>query len=138
MTAELLQEYKEALKQTRKLKEKAPEEDLKTIKGIISSLEFSIQWMETGWMPGYLKRRKKRLEYGIKGYWDDDVEMFVNLSAYKDSYEEVEVRIDTKLKVNRHGINAETTNADTGAIERRANRRRSFDYFNRINANRSS
>lgn len=49
---ELLKQYKETLRETRKLLKKASDEDKEVIRGMISDLEFAIEWMETGRRPG--------------------------------------------------------------------------------------
>ncbi|MCM3800034.1 hypothetical protein M4A92_15675 [Caldibacillus thermoamylovorans] len=96
---QLLREYKEALKETRKLKENAPEEDTKIINGMISNLEYIIKWLETGWPPKY-KRIRKTKYYYHDYYWEDEIG-FVKKSTYKDPFEEVEKRIDAeRMKKN--------------------------------------
>ncbi|MCQ6512965.1 hypothetical protein NPN18_24675, partial [Vibrio parahaemolyticus] len=47
-----MKQYKETLWETRKLLKKASDEDKEVIRGMISDLEFAIEWMETGRRPG--------------------------------------------------------------------------------------
>jgi positive control factor len=60
---ELLKQYKETLKETKKLLEKASDEDKKIIRGMISDLEFAIEWMETGRRPGNRRGIERRAAY---------------------------------------------------------------------------
>jgi positive control factor len=59
----LIKEYKESLKMTRKMYDNAVEEDKKIIAGMISDLEFAIEWMETGRMPGNRRGIERRAAY---------------------------------------------------------------------------
>jgi positive control factor len=52
MKLELVEEYKLTLKQTRNLLECVKDEDKEIVKGIISDLEYSIEWLSTGRRPG--------------------------------------------------------------------------------------
>jgi positive control factor len=60
---ELLQEYKETLKETIKLLETSSDEDKKVIKGMISDLEFAIEWMSTGRRPDNKRGIERRAAY---------------------------------------------------------------------------
>jgi positive control factor len=60
---ELLQEYKETLKQTRKLLKHASDEEKKIIAGMISDLEFAIEWMKTSRQPGNRRGTERRAAY---------------------------------------------------------------------------
>ncbi|RDE19362.1 MULTISPECIES: sigma-70 family RNA polymerase sigma factor [Parageobacillus] len=60
---DLLQEYKQTLKHTKKLFKHASDEDKKIIRGIISDLEFAIEWMETGRRPGNRRGIERRAAY---------------------------------------------------------------------------
>jgi positive control factor len=60
---ELLKQYKETLKETKKLLEKASDEDKKIIRGMISDLEFAIEWMTTGRRPGNRRGVERRAAY---------------------------------------------------------------------------
>jgi positive control factor len=59
----LIKEYKESLKITRKMYDNAVEEDKKIIAGMISDLEFAIEWLETGRMPGNRRGIERRAAY---------------------------------------------------------------------------
>lgn len=60
---DLLQEYKQTLKHTKKLFKHASDEDKKIIREIISDLEFAIEWMETGRRPGNRRGIERRAAY---------------------------------------------------------------------------
>jgi len=60
---DLVQEYKKSLKMARKMYIKASEEDKKIIRGMISDLEFAIEWMETSRMPGNRRGIERRAAY---------------------------------------------------------------------------
>lgn len=49
---ELIQQYKQSLAKVRLMYEQAPEEDKKIISGMISDLQYSLEWMQTARMPG--------------------------------------------------------------------------------------
>jgi positive control factor len=59
----LIKEYKESLKITRKMYDNAVEEDKKIIAGMISDLEFAIEWLETSRMPGNRRGIERRAAY---------------------------------------------------------------------------
>jgi positive control factor len=59
----LLKEYKESLKITRKMYLNALEGDKKIIAGMISDLEFAIEWMSTGRRPGNKRGIERRAAY---------------------------------------------------------------------------
>lgn len=99
---ELLQEYKQSLKATRKLKESVPEEDQKVVSQIISSLEFSIEWMQTGRMPGNIRSIEKQSVYKNNKFWDSSIGSYVCKSNYVDPFEEVENRIDAERRKMKH------------------------------------
>ncbi|MBY6268014.1 sigma-70 family RNA polymerase sigma factor, partial [Parageobacillus thermoglucosidasius] len=60
---DLLQEYKQTLKHTKKLFKHASDEDKKIIRGMISDLEFAIEWMTTGRRPGNRRGIERRAAY---------------------------------------------------------------------------
>jgi len=60
---QLIDEYREALKETRDLYNKAIVEDKKTISGMISDLEYAIEWMKTGRRPGNKRGIERRAAY---------------------------------------------------------------------------
>jgi positive control factor len=60
---DLIREYKETLKITRKMYDIAIEEDKKIIAGMISDLEFAIEWLETSRMPGNRRGIERRAAY---------------------------------------------------------------------------
>ncbi|OAO83493.1 putative prophage LambdaBa01 positive control factor Xpf [Anoxybacillus flavithermus] len=60
---ELLQEYKQTLKQTKKLLEHAPEQDKTIIRQMIADLEFVIEWLTTGRQPGHKRGIERRAAY---------------------------------------------------------------------------
>jgi positive control factor len=59
----LIKEYKESLKVTRKMYDNAVDEDKKIIAGMISDLEFAIEWMSTGRRPGNKRGIERRAAY---------------------------------------------------------------------------
>jgi positive control factor len=59
----LLKEYKESLKIARKMYGDAYNEDKKIIAGMISDLEYAIEWMETGRRPGNRRGIERRAAY---------------------------------------------------------------------------
>ncbi|WP_027410354.1 sigma-70 family RNA polymerase sigma factor [Anoxybacteroides tepidamans] len=59
----LIQQYKESLKAARKMYRSATVEDKKVIAGMISDLEFTIEWMETGRQPGNRRGIERRAAY---------------------------------------------------------------------------
>lgn len=67
---DLLQEYKQTLKHTKKLFKHASDEDKKIIRGIISDLEFAIEWMETGRRPGNRRGIERRAAYQREKLFD--------------------------------------------------------------------
>lgn len=60
---ELLKQYRESLRSAKKLLKRASDEDKKIIRGIISDLEFAIEWMETSRMPGNRRGIERRAAY---------------------------------------------------------------------------
>lgn len=60
---ELLKQYRESLRLAKKLLEKASDEDKKIIRGMISDLEFTIEWMTTGRRPGNRRGIERRAAY---------------------------------------------------------------------------
>jgi positive control factor len=60
---DLVQEYKKSLKMARKMYDNAVEEDKKIIAGMISDLEFAIEWMTTGRRPGNRRGIERRAAY---------------------------------------------------------------------------
>jgi positive control factor len=60
---ELLKQYRESLRLAKKLLEKASDEDKKIIRGMISDLEFAIEWMTTGRRPGNRRGIERRAAY---------------------------------------------------------------------------
>ncbi|KQC47081.1 sigma-70 family RNA polymerase sigma factor [Geobacillus sp. FSL W8-0032] len=60
---ELLKQYRESLRSAKKLLERASDEDKKIIRGMISDLEFAIEWMETSRMPGNRRGIERRAAY---------------------------------------------------------------------------
>ncbi|ANB62276.1 RNA polymerase sigma factor, sigma-70 family protein (plasmid) [Anoxybacillus amylolyticus] len=67
---ELLREYKQTLKETKKLLEKASDEDKKIIKGMISDLEFVIEWLTIGRYPGHKRGIERRAAYRREKLFD--------------------------------------------------------------------
>jgi positive control factor len=59
----LLKQYIETLKTTRNLLEKADDEDKPIIRGMISDLEFAIEWMSTGRRPDNKRGIERRAAY---------------------------------------------------------------------------
>lgn len=60
---QLIEEYKQSLKAARGMYTKASNEDKKIISGIISDLEFAIEWMTTGRRPGNRRGIERRATY---------------------------------------------------------------------------
>ncbi|REK59131.1 MAG: Fis family transcriptional regulator [Geobacillus sp.] len=60
---QLIEEYKQSLKEARKMYIKASEEDKKIIAGMISDLEYAIEWMKTSKMPGNRRGIERRAAY---------------------------------------------------------------------------
>ncbi|WP_044736602.1 sigma-70 family RNA polymerase sigma factor [Geobacillus kaustophilus] len=60
---ELLREYKQTLKQTKKLLDRATEQDKKIIRQMIADLEFVIEWLTTGRYPGHKRGIERRAAY---------------------------------------------------------------------------
>jgi len=67
---DLAQEYKQSLKTARKMYHNASEEDKKTIAGMISDLEFSIEWLTTGRRPGQKRGIERRAAYQRERLFD--------------------------------------------------------------------
>ena len=67
---DLAQEYKQSLKTARKMYHNASEEDKKTIAGMISDLEFAIEWLETGRRPGNRRGVERRAAYQREKLFD--------------------------------------------------------------------
>lgn len=67
---ELLKEYKQTLKQTKKLLERAPEQDKKIIRQMIVDLEFVIEWLTTGRRPGHKRGIERRAAYQREKLFD--------------------------------------------------------------------
>jgi positive control factor len=66
----LIKEYKESLKVTRKMYDNAVDEDKKIIAGMISDLEFAIEWMSTGRRPGNKRGIERRAAYQREKLFD--------------------------------------------------------------------
>lgn len=60
---DLIQQYKEALREARKMRERANEEDKKIISGMISDLEYALEWMRTARQPGNRRGIERRAAY---------------------------------------------------------------------------
>jgi RNA polymerase sigma-70 factor (ECF subfamily) len=60
---QLIAEYKETLKVVRYLQNEADEKDKKIIAGIISDLEYALEWMTTGRRPGLRRGIERRSAY---------------------------------------------------------------------------
>lgn len=131
---QLLAEYKKALKDTRKLKREAPEEDQKVIAGMISSLEFCVKWIETGRMPGSKRGVEKHSAYT---YFDQDVWDYVAMNDHREysPFDEIEEKIDKEIEVKSLGNGPRTSTNNKRTNERRTIRHRSLKYFNRDYAN---
>ncbi|AXM89371.1 Fis family transcriptional regulator [Anoxybacillus ayderensis] len=66
----LIQQYKESLKTARKMYRSATDEDKKVIAGMISDLEFAIEWMETGRCPENRRGIERRAAYQREKLFD--------------------------------------------------------------------
>lgn len=58
-----IEDYKQTLKETKNLLECATDEDEAIIKGIISDLEYTIEWLSTGRRPGNKRGIERRAAY---------------------------------------------------------------------------
>jgi positive control factor len=58
-----IEDYKQTLKETKNLLEYASDEDEEIIKGIISDLEYTIEWMRSGRRPGNKRGIERRAAY---------------------------------------------------------------------------
>lgn len=63
MINQLIYEYKQSLKTAREMYTNASEEDKKIIIGMISDLEYAIEWMKTSRMPGNRRGIERRAAY---------------------------------------------------------------------------
>lgn len=100
----LIKEYRQSLKQIRKLKEAAEEHEQKIYVSMITDLEIAIAWMETGRPPG-----------SVKGVYGNSPSMAMMLEpeklaslSYKmgfpipvDPFEEIENRIDKERQAKK-------------------------------------
>lgn len=114
----LLTEYKEGRKQVGKLYNSLEKDnpERKVVGGMIRDMDFTIEWLKTGRMPGQIKgidlkrvykireRFNKPIKYGVSSYWDSSVNAFVSKSSYTDPFLEVEGRIDKELKLRANGF----------------------------------
>ena len=67
---ELLKQYRESLRLARKLLETASDEDKKIIRGMISDLEFTIEWLATGRRPENRRGIERRAAYQRERLFD--------------------------------------------------------------------
>ncbi|WP_242694941.1 hypothetical protein [Pseudogracilibacillus auburnensis] len=88
------------MRSARRLRESVPEEERRTVSGMITDLEYAISWMKTGRMPGNIKSIEKKNVYQ-NNFWDSSIGVFVCKSAYMDLFEEVEKRIDAEMEEKR-------------------------------------
>lgn len=102
---QLIKEYRQSLKQIRKLKEAAEEYDKKIYSSMITDLEIAIAWMETGRPPGSTKGVYGQHPSGailLKpeyfSFWE-----FRNADGTipLDPFEEIEDRIDKERKARK-------------------------------------
>jgi len=63
MINQLIYEYKQSLKAAREMYTNSSEEDRKIISGMISDLEYAIEWMKTSRMPGNRRGIERRAAY---------------------------------------------------------------------------
>jgi positive control factor len=63
MINQLIYEYKQSLKAAREMYTNASEEDKKIISGMISDIEYAIEWMEKCRMPGNRRGIERRAAY---------------------------------------------------------------------------
>lgn len=99
---ELISEYKEELKRTRKLRETAAEHEKKIYSGMITDLEIAIKWMELGHYYGH-----EKAVYGqyisnaicLEPQHFEFVGMIhIDGSAIADPFQEAEKRIDKEWR----------------------------------------
>lgn len=114
----LLAEYKNACKSLRRLYNSLDkyDPDRKTVGGMLRDIQFVIEWLETGRMPGQIKgidlkrvyqvrewrKRKPARTYGLNVYWDSSVNDYVKYD--KNPFLEVEERIDKELELKANGF----------------------------------
>ncbi|MFB4473727.1 hypothetical protein ACDI16_12455 [Oceanobacillus caeni] len=113
---ELVQEYeygrKTLTREYNGMNSKNP--NRKIVGGMIRDMEFVIEWLKTGRMPGKIKgidlkgvyqintyESKKGFPYGVTGYWDESVNAFVAKNSYTDPFQEVEDKIDREMELNK-------------------------------------
>ncbi len=60
---DLINSYSQTLVDVKMMYERAPEEDKKTISGMMSDLEYAIEWMETARCPGNRRGIERRAAY---------------------------------------------------------------------------
>lgn len=115
----LIYEYKAGRKQLKKQYNSMGEDDpeRKITSGMIRDMEFAIEWLKTGRMPGQIKGidqkrvyqvnsyQRKKIPYGVTGYWDNSVNAFVPKSAYNNPFEAVEERIDHEMELKQNARN---------------------------------
>src|SRR5690625_2520948 len=116
MLLNLIPEYREGRKQLNKryLNMNRDDPERKIIGGMIRDMEFALEWLQTGRMPGQIKGidrkrvyqvnewNRKKLAYGVNGYWDEDMGAFISKPNYKDPFQEVEDKIDRELEMKKH------------------------------------
>lgn len=60
---ELILSYKQALRDVRMMYKQASDEDKKTISGMVSDLEYALEWMQTAKCPGVRRGIERRAAY---------------------------------------------------------------------------
>lgn len=88
-----IQDYKQTLKETKNLLECATDEDEDIIKGIISDLEYIIEWMSTGRRPGNKRGIERRSAYQRERPIDPLI-----MQRYFRSTEEIQYEWDDHLQ----------------------------------------
>lgn len=70
---ELIPEYKQGRKELRIMKHELPQSDEYKINSMVDSMEFSLEWMETGRQPGTFRGIDRNNAYRPKQYEDMDI-----------------------------------------------------------------
>lgn len=82
---ELIKEYREALKLVRELKDRASEEDKRTLASMESDLRYSLQWMRTARRPGSRRGVERLAAYQREKPFDPILvqQYFYSLNRYE-------------------------------------------------------
>ena len=97
----LLKEYRQSLRDIKKARERAPQYEQKIYNGMISDLEYAVQWLSTRQRPSPKKPTIVLFKEAI--YLD----VFDKPNAFdpyvKNAYEVVDKKIDAERMKSKHG-----------------------------------